>query len=50
MALVNISNVIIENPIASFESPININITFECLKEVQETLEWKVIYVGSAKD
>ena len=26
------------------------HITFKCLKDIQETIEWKLIYIGSAKD
>jgi histone chaperone ASF1 len=50
MAKVNICNVVVDNPIAPFQSPIHFNITFECLQELHDALDWKVIYIGSAKD
>lgn len=39
----------LNNP-AQFQSPFSFEITFECLQPLQEDLEWKVLYVGSAED
>eukprot|EP00158_Paraphelidium_tribonemae_P000836 Partr_v1_DN23521_c0_g1_i1_m14190 putative ASF1 anti-silencing function 1 homolog len=48
MALVNILNVeILDNP-APFLNPVQMEITFECIAPLEEDLEWKIIYVGSA--
>lgn len=50
MALVNIVNmVVLDNP-CNFSSPFQFEITFECLQELEDDLEWKVLYVGSAHD
>jgi histone chaperone ASF1 len=50
MAQVNVIQVtILDNPTA-FTNPFQFEITFECLAELRDDLEWKVIYVGSAED
>jgi len=50
MALVNVVNMaVLDNP-AQFQSPFSFEITFECLQPLQDDLEWKVLYVGSAED
>lgn len=43
-------NIIVENNPATFLSPFSFKITFECLQPIKEEIEWKLIYVGSAKD
>lgn len=49
MSLVNVSNIaVLDNP-AEFSNPLQFEITFECLQPLDEDLEWKVVYVGSAK-
>lgn len=48
MALVNVANMaVLDNP-APFTNPLQFEITFECLEGLEDDLEWKVIYVGSA--
>jgi len=50
MALVNVTNmVVLDNP-APFGNPLQFEITFECLQSLQDDLEWKVVYVGSAEN
>ena len=50
MAQVNVIQVtVLDNPTA-FTNPFQFEITFECLQELRDDLEWKVIYVGSAED
>mmetsp|Transcript_5239 Transcript_5239/g.12523 ORF Transcript_5239/g.12523 Transcript_5239/m.12523 type:complete len:239 (+) Transcript_5239:296-1012(+) len=50
MALVNVVNmVVLDNP-TNFSNPFQFEITFECLQELDDDLEWKVLYVGSAQD
>lgn len=38
-----------DNP-TTFTNPFQFEITFECLQELDDDLEWKVLYVGSAQD
>jgi histone chaperone ASF1 len=50
MALVNVVNMtVLDNP-TNFQNPFSFEITFECLQELDDDLEWKVIYVGKAED
>eukprot|EP01035_Chromulina_nebulosa_P021258 gene21258-27545_t len=50
MSFVNIINVtVLDNP-TSFTNPLQFEITFECIQPLNEDLEWKVIYVGSAEN
>lgn len=50
MSAVNITNVsVLDNP-ASFLTPFQFEISYECLTPLQDDLEWKLIYVGSAED
>ena len=39
---------ITDNPSAFF-NPFQFEITFECIEDLKEDLEWKIIYVGSAE-
>ncbi|KAI9490316.1 histone chaperone [Zychaea mexicana] len=49
MSLVNILNIaVLDNP-SSITSPLQFEITFECNAELQDDLEWRMIYVGSAE-
>lgn len=50
MALVNVTNVVVLDNPSNFLNPFQFEITFECLQELEEDLEWKVTYVGSATD
>ncbi|KAJ3209577.1 Histone chaperone asf1 [Entophlyctis luteolus] len=49
MALVNLTNVAILNNPSTFFNPFTFEITFEVISELQEDLEFKLIYVGSAE-
>jgi len=49
MAKVHVCNVVVLNNPASFFTPFQFEITFECIEELKEDLEWKIIYVGSAE-
>lgn len=40
--------VVLDNP-APFGNPLQFEITFECLQALEDDLEWKVVYVGSAE-
>lgn len=50
MSIVNILNIqVLDNP-THFSNPFQFEITFECTDSLEEDLEWKIIYVGSAED
>ncbi|XP_074573519.1 histone chaperone ASF1B-like [Curcuma longa] len=50
MSAVNITNVtVLDNPTA-FLRPFQFEISYECLVSLEDDLEWKLIYVGSAED
>uniref|UniRef100_A0A0D9WJH4 t-SNARE coiled-coil homology domain-containing protein n=1 Tax=Leersia perrieri TaxID=77586 RepID=A0A0D9WJH4_9ORYZ len=50
MSAVNITNVaVLDNPTA-FLNPFQFEISYECLIPLDDDLEWKLIYVGSAED
>ena len=40
--------VVLDNP-TLFRNPFQFEITFECLQDLDDDLEWKIIYVGSAE-
>ncbi|TRZ02614.1 hypothetical protein DNTS_021779, partial [Danionella cerebrum] len=49
MAKVQVLNVaVLDNP-SRFGNPFQFEITFECMEDLPEDLEWKIIYVGSAE-
>ena len=51
MTAINVTNVVVLNNPAPFTDPFEFEITFECYPPgLQEELEWKLIYVGSAED
>mmetsp|Transcript_13070 Transcript_13070/g.15773 ORF Transcript_13070/g.15773 Transcript_13070/m.15773 type:complete len:234 (-) Transcript_13070:899-1600(-) len=50
MSAVNVTHVnVLDNP-SRFTNPIQFEIQYECLFNLQEDLEWKITYVGSAED
>mmetsp|Transcript_36629 Transcript_36629/g.95926 ORF Transcript_36629/g.95926 Transcript_36629/m.95926 type:complete len:238 (-) Transcript_36629:136-849(-) len=49
MALVAVTNVDVLNNPAPFTADFAFEITFECIAELREDIEWKIIYVGSAE-
>eukprot|EP00798_Chlamydomonas_sp_ICE-L_P016503 gene16503-22731_t len=49
MAAVNVTTVnVLDNP-AGFSAPFSFEIGYECLYDLKDDLEWKMIYVGSAE-
>jgi histone chaperone ASF1 len=49
MAAVQITSVrVLDNP-APFQSPLAFEVEYECLYDLKDDLEWKMIYVGSAE-
>ncbi|KAJ3071015.1 ASF1 anti-silencing function 1 [Podochytrium sp. JEL0797] len=49
MSIVNLANVTIHDNPSTFFQPFRFEITFEVISELQEDLEFKLIYVGSAE-
>jgi histone chaperone ASF1 len=49
MAEVSITAVCVLNNPAAFTDPIVLEVQYECLSSLQEDLEWRVTYVGSAE-
>lgn len=49
MSKVNISNVVVLNNPSSFFDPFKFEVTFECYETINDDLEFKLIYVGSAE-
>lgn len=45
----NTPQLVMDNP-TTFASPFQFEITFECLQELDDDLEWKMLYVGKAAD
>ncbi|GAA5917053.1 ASF1 family histone chaperone [Sporobolomyces salmoneus] len=49
MSIINISDISVLNNPASFVDPYVFKITFECMAPLEDDLEWKLTYVGSAE-
>jgi len=49
MAKVHICNVVVLDNPSAFLNPFQFEITFDCIEDLQEDLEWKIVYVGSAE-
>lgn len=49
MAKVQLCNVVVLDNPSPFLNPFQFELTFECIEELKEDLEWKMIYVGSAE-
>ena len=49
MSKVQINNVVVLNNPATYESPFQFEITFDCMENLEDDLEWKLTYVGSAE-
>jgi histone chaperone ASF1 len=50
MAECNITSVDVVNNPGRFTDPIVLDVQYECLSSLQDDLEWKVVYLGSAED
>lgn len=50
MALVNLTNIVVLDNPTSFTNPFTFEVTFECVQELEDDLEWKVLYVSDAED
>lgn len=49
MSKIHICKVVVCNNPAPFLEPLEFEITFDCIETLQDDLEWKIIYVGSAE-
>uniref|UniRef100_A0A6M2CN64 Putative asf1 like histone chaperone n=1 Tax=Rhipicephalus microplus TaxID=6941 RepID=A0A6M2CN64_RHIMP len=49
MAKVHVCNVVVLDNPSLFFNPFQFEITFECIEDLKEDLEWRIIYVGSAE-
>lgn len=50
MSIVHLQSVEILNAEARFEDAYIFKITFECISPLQDDIEWRLVYVGSAGD
>jgi len=50
MAKVHVVNVVVLDNPCPFNNPFQFEITFECIEDLKEDLEWKLIYVGCAEN
>ena len=50
MSSVNVINIVSKNPVDKFFSALKFEIVFECLTELKNDIEWKLIYIGKADD
>lgn len=50
MSLINVLNIIPINPIDQYSSILKFEIVFECMAELKNDIEWKLIYIGKADD
>ena len=50
MAKIQIVGVEVQDNPAMFSDPLKFQITFDCVENLEDDLEWKIIYVGSSKD
>jgi len=49
MSKVQVVNVVVLDNPSAFSNPFQFEITFDCIEDLGEDLEWKIIYVGSAE-
>lgn len=50
MSSINIVNIVCKNPKDLFTNQFHFEIVFECLSELKNDIEWKLIYIGKADD
>eukprot|EP00918_Siedleckia_nematoides_P025370 GHVU01054778.1.p3 GENE.GHVU01054778.1~~GHVU01054778.1.p3 ORF type:complete len:105 (+),score=11.51 GHVU01054778.1:480-794(+) len=49
MSVINVTNVVLDNNPAQLDAKFVMHISFECLENLKEDIEWKMIYVGAAE-
>ncbi|CAD8087182.1 unnamed protein product [Paramecium sonneborni] len=50
MALINITNIVFDQGTALFNTPIQMQITFEVMRQLDQEIDWKLIYIGCPND
>eukprot|EP01006_Ploeotia_vitrea_P060098 TRINITY_DN75299_c0_g1_i1.p1 TRINITY_DN75299_c0_g1~~TRINITY_DN75299_c0_g1_i1.p1 ORF type:complete len:155 (+),score=24.02 TRINITY_DN75299_c0_g1_i1:55-519(+) len=50
MAAIQVRNVTLEENPAKFTNDLDFNIRFDCMEQISDDLNWKVVYVGSSQD
>mmetsp|Transcript_16767 Transcript_16767/g.54835 ORF Transcript_16767/g.54835 Transcript_16767/m.54835 type:complete len:205 (-) Transcript_16767:139-753(-) len=50
MSAVNILDVVVLDNPSTFSNPLQFEVQYECLYDLKNDLEWKIVYVGSAED
>lgn len=50
MALMNVTNVVVDSTPKPIQDNINFEVTFEVLGDIPDTVEWKLTYIGAKKD
>jgi len=50
MSKVKIANVELKNPVAKFSDNIEMDISFECMEQIEADLDWELVFVGSSDD
>lgn len=50
MSIVGVTNVVVQRNPAALSDPFELEVSFECLEDLQEDLEWKLVYVGDPED
>jgi histone chaperone ASF1 len=49
MALVNCTNITLKESSSTFNAPFEFEITLQCIGQLDEDLNWRVVYVGSVE-
>eukprot|EP00761_Pharyngomonas_kirbyi_P001149 gb/GECH01001150.1/.p1 GENE.gb/GECH01001150.1/~~gb/GECH01001150.1/.p1 ORF type:complete len:169 (+),score=50.11 gb/GECH01001150.1/:1-507(+) len=50
MAAVTVTNVVLKNSVGKFTDPLEFEITMDCVEQLSEPIEWKMVYIGSSGD
>ncbi|CAD8081209.1 unnamed protein product [Paramecium sonneborni] len=50
MAFINITNIVFDQDTALFNTPIQMQITFEVMRYLDSEIDWKLIYIGCPND
>ncbi|CAD8084706.1 unnamed protein product [Paramecium primaurelia] len=50
MAFVSITNIVVDDKSQPFTSPITMDIYFDVIADIEDEIEWTLLYIGSPKD